>query len=189
MPSPVGHALGGLIAGGLLRPARAAQVEGGRTRASWHVLATMALLGTLPDIDFLIGRHSRESHSIGAVVVVGLVAWLVARRRTDVGRAFFSGHSPARWAVACALAYASHLVLDWLGSDTSPPIGIQALWPFSPAFYQSDLRVFFAVDRRFWLPGFATNAVLMLVWELVVLTPLAGMVCWLHGLRPTTNDQ
>jgi inner membrane protein len=154
-------------------------------------LGTLALLGALPDIDFLVGRHSRESHSIGAVAAVGLVAWLIARRAPRSPRAVAAGqsHSPAVWAWACALAYASHIMLDWLGSDTSPPIGIQALWPFSNEFYQSGFFFFYAVDRRFWLPGFVSNAMVMLGWELMVLAPLAGAVCWLHGRRPEANDQ
>lgn len=188
MPSPVGHALGGLIAGGLLRPARAG--TGNRERgASLRFLGTMALLGALPDIDFLVGRHSRESHSIGAVAVVGLVAWIVARRATFAPGAVAGGRSPAAWALACALAYASHIMLDWLGSDTSPPIGIQALWPFSGAFYQSSFCFFYAVDRRFWLPGFVSNAMVMLAWELIVLAPLAGAVCWLYGRHAKPTPQ
>ena len=37
----------------------------------------------------------------------------------------------ARLALATGLAYATHTLLDWLGTDASPPIGIMALWPFS----------------------------------------------------------
>ena len=42
-------------------------------------------------------------------------------------------------ACAIALAYASHTLLDWLGTDSSPPIGIMALWPFSRDYYESHL--------------------------------------------------
>lgn len=197
MPSPVGHALAGLIVGGVLRPARWRATNRETAGVSLRALGILALLGALPDIDFLVGRHSRESHSVGAVAVVGLVSWLLSWRamRHPVLQA---GARPAMmWSLACALAYASHILLDWLGSDTSPPIGIQALWPFSHEFYQSGFHVFYAVDRRFWLPGFASNLVVMLAWELLVLAPLAAIACGLHRRRPsarprqapTTNDQ
>ena len=63
--------------------------------------------------------------------------------------------SPAL-ALACAAAVASHVLLDWLGSDTTPPLGVMALWPFTSDFYQSPFFLFMAISRRWWLPGFYT---------------------------------
>jgi inner membrane protein len=133
-------------------------------------------LGTLADIDFLFGRHSHHTHSIGAVAAVFLaVLALVGRRRW-----------PA--ALACAAAYASHLLFDWLGNDTSAPIGILALWPFSEQFFQSRLFLFDAISRRYWLAGFWAHNVRAIAWELTVLVPVVLLVGWLRRRTPGTND-
>ena len=60
----------------------------------------------------------------------------------------------AALAAMFAMAVGSHALLDWLGTDTSAPIGIMALWPFSGAYYESDAHVFMAVSRRYWLEEF-----------------------------------
>ena len=80
-------------------------------------------LGAAPDLDLLVGAHSTYTHSLGAVVLTAIAA--------------LCGRAGARLAVACAAAVASHVLLDWLGSDTTPPLGIMALWPFTREFYQS----------------------------------------------------
>lgn len=144
---------------------------------------TVAVLGVLPDIDFLVNRHSRETHSLGATVCIAALAWSWGHAWAGL-RPHPTRKQRARWAAACAAAYASHILLDWLGSDTAPPIGIQALWPFTNGFYESDLHVFYAVDRRYWLPGFFESALRTLSWELVVLGPLAVLAWWLAS-QPT----
>ena len=70
MPSPVGHALGGAIVGLVMAPKR----PGSGLSAS---LAPVASPRSLPDIDFAWGGHNRETHSLGAAVIAGLVvfAW------------------------------------------------------------------------------------------------------------------
>jgi hypothetical protein len=83
-------------------------------------------------------------------------------------------------AVGIGAAWASHILLDWLGSDTSPPIGIMALWPFSWEYYQSSLCVFDAISRRYWLRHefFAGNLRAVLK-ELAILVP----TLWLVSMR------
>jgi hypothetical protein len=70
------------------------------------------------------------------------------------------------------------VLLDWLGSDDTPPIGIMALWPLTDGFYQSDLYWFMAISRRYWLPGFWTHNLTAVFWEVVLLAPLAGVMVW-----------
>ena len=132
-----------------------------------------AALGPLADIDFLFGIHSRQTHSIGAALAVLVVclAWASLRAAPhDRGRT--SAAARFRLAVACASAYGSHVLFDWMGNDTTPPIGIMALWPFSDAFYQSDLFVFDAISRRWWLAGFWTHNVLAVGREVLIVLPL-----------------
>src|SRR5262249_40103231 len=84
-----------------------------------------------------------------------------------------------RWpaiAVGVAAAWSSHILLDWLGNDTSPPIGIMALWPFSDGYYQSSLLLFDAISRRYWLPQeFIWGNLRAVAKEVLILGPIAWL--------------
>ena len=181
MPSPVGHFLGGVGAGlavvALAAPSanrsegaiRAELHSAVRRMRSFRWLMILGVLGARPDVDFLFGTHSTYTHSIGATGTIGCVAAVVARR--------------ARWVTAMAIgaAYASHVALDWLGSDSVSPIGVMALWPLSSAFFQSDLHFFPPVRREYWLDGFIVHTMRTLVFELVTLGSIAALVFWRTG--------
>jgi membrane-bound metal-dependent hydrolase YbcI (DUF457 family) len=126
-------------------------------------------LGAAPDLDLLAGLHSMYTHSVGAAALVAAIAFIVRRPRS------------ARWALACGAALASHILLDWLGSDTTPPIGIMALWPFSTAFYQSPFWIFPAVSRRFGEWSFLTQNLRAVVKELVILLPITAGIAWVRS--------
>ena len=159
MPSPIGHALAGVIAGSLVSPARTNRMPR---------IAAYAAAGMAADLDLLVGVHSGASHGIGAALILGLVTWVILRRADARGRAIA--------ACATATAYASHTLLDWLGTDSSPPIGIMALWPFSHEYFESPWHVFMAISRRYWLPEFWRFNLLALGRELLILVPLALIV-------------
>jgi inner membrane protein len=159
MPSPIGHAIAGVIVGSLVSPRRDNGVR---------AIAAYAAAGMAADLDLLVGAHSGPSHGIGAALIVGAVTWAILRRA--------HAHRRAIAACALALAYASHTLLDWLGTDSSPPIGIMALWPFSYQYYESPWHVFMAISRRYWLPEFWTFNRLALGRELLILVPLAMLV-------------
>jgi LexA-binding, inner membrane-associated putative hydrolase len=165
MPSPVAHVIAGVTAGWLVagRPK-----EPGTFGREALVLGA---LGALPDLDLLFGAHSGPTHSLGAALVVGILAGCVQLAR--LRRPGHAGLSPLVLAVACSAAYGSHALLDWLGTDTSPPIGIMALWPFSAAHYESDAHIFMAISRRYyhgWM--FVRHNAMALVRELMILVPL-----------------
>lgn len=186
MPSSVGHALGGVIAGWMVSGAppvslrrrlrkddAAAAVAGpghsGGVRR-WLPTLAFALLGAAPDLDLLFGTHSTYTHSVGAVLIVGVLAWCLAR--ASVGwrdRALLL-------ALGAAAAYGSHVFFDWMGSDRSAPVGIMALWPLTDTFYQSDAFFFMPVSRRYWQPGFLAYTLRVVVFELMVLLPVALLV-------------
>ena len=95
VPSPIGHALGASRwRGPSRRPTCRATTAGGRPsssrRSRWR-----------RDLDLLIGRHSAETHSLGAALIVAAIAawqrWPVARRRWRIGLAVFPrlGVAPA----------------------------------------------------------------------------------------------
>jgi LexA-binding, inner membrane-associated putative hydrolase len=168
MPSPLGHALGGIAAGGI--------AAGARLRRDVWLLAA---LGMLADCDLLFGAHSGPTHSIGAAFVVALAVFVVARIR----------RSPAATRVAAAafLAYGSHPLLDWLGNDSSPPLGIMALWPFSREHYESSLHVFMATSRRYWQgEAFWRQNLAAVAREIAILAPAAIAVWWM-SMRTTRS--
>ena len=165
MPSPIGHALGGVIVGLATPDPRPAA----RQR---HVLLC-AVVACLPDLDFLWGRHNMETHSLGFAVLIGL--------------AVFAWRRSARVAAACTLAVVSHVLFDWLGSDTTPPLGVVALWPLSHEFYFANAFVFEAISRRYWLPNFVTHNLLAVAREVAILLPIAGVVWWWRRSTRTAN--
>jgi membrane-bound metal-dependent hydrolase YbcI (DUF457 family) len=178
MPSPVGHALGGFAVGWLVTRS---------SRLDRPLLAAVifAALGVIADADLVFpGTHRLYSHSIGAVGLVGLLAALSLRA---AGRRVSEPADRLLLVVAAAAAYASHVLLDWMADDGSPPLGICALWPFSNTFFQSDLHLFPPVERRYWLPIFWTRNLHALGRELLVLAPLALFALFVHRPRATTR--
>jgi membrane-bound metal-dependent hydrolase YbcI (DUF457 family) len=180
MPSPVGHALAGvivgLLAGGRTRHAHQTAVETpGRPHAirrGWlpalfsRTVLLAAAAAVAPDLDFLWGRHNMETHSLGMAALAGLgvVAWT---RGGDL-----------RLGMVVALAWASHVLFDWLGSDTTPPLGVMALWPLSGEFYFAHAYVFEAISRRTHLPNFWSHNLWAVMLELLLLLPLAALAAW-----------
>jgi inner membrane protein len=155
MPSPLGHALAGAAAGLLVA---------GHHPRPLLLAAACAVVACLPDLDLLSSRHSGATHSIGLVATAGLV--------------FYAGNRNRRIALAAAAAYGSHVLFDWMGRDTSPPLGVMALWPFSSEFYISPFPVLEPVSRRYWLPGFWAHTARVAVLELLLFGSLAGFAWW-----------
>lgn len=145
--------------------------------------AVFAAAGAAADLDLLAGAHSGPAHGLGAAVIAGALAWLWIRR----ARSLWMPANAERFAAAVAAAYASHTLLDWLGTDTSAPIGIMALWPISHEYYESRLHVFMAISRRYWLPEFWTYNLRALARELLILVPIVGIVAYV--CRPRSLDR
>jgi membrane-bound metal-dependent hydrolase YbcI (DUF457 family) len=162
MPSPIGHALAGIAAGWIVAPPPRER------RAMLGRAAGYGLVAASPDLDLLVGAHSGPTHGLGAALLAGATAWLFLRsaRRSRA----------ARVALAITAAYASHTLLDWLGTDTSPPIGIMALWPFSRAYFEYPWHVFMAISRRYWLREFWVYNLRALARELLILVPIVWTV-------------
>jgi len=179
MPSPIGHCLAGLSVAWSLHPLGPIRRLAPRARA--RLVLACAALPVLPDLDILVGAHRGPSHSLGVALIVAMVAAAVAGRKRLPPSAVTSV------ALMCGLAYATHLLLDWLGRDSSTPVGLMALWPWSSTFYHSGADVFFDVERRYWLVDrFIFGNMRAIGWEVVVLLPLAGLAWWVGEGRRTT---
>jgi membrane-bound metal-dependent hydrolase YbcI (DUF457 family) len=169
MASPIGHALAGLaVAWGadLRSPNRSAP------RTGTALTLTCVALAAAPDLDLLItGFHRTATHSLLSVVLVALVAALITARASRA-QARPSGHV-VRVAVLCAVAWASHIGVDWISADLSNPQGMQILWPFADTWFISGWDIFPGTERRRLLsgPSLRLNA-LALVTELVVMAPI-----------------
>jgi membrane-bound metal-dependent hydrolase YbcI (DUF457 family) len=187
MPSPFGHSLAGLAvawAADLLPGERAWRVA--PATASWYrragngLTAACALLAIAPDLDLGFTTHRTYTHSVGAVIVVGLIAFAIAD-----WRARHAGAPKARRRVGlmCAAAYASHLLLDWLGVDLYPPPGLQVLWPFDSGWYISGLDLFGQTRREhlFTWPVIEQN-LLAIAQEMAILVPVSAAL-WLVRVK------
>jgi inner membrane protein len=171
MPSPIGHTLAGLAAGWLSEPAPPQSNRTGLRSILTPFALWCAFVAAIPDADLLIPHfHRSASHSLTVTALILIIAVVVTgkvtRRRAWV------------FAAALAGAHASHLLLDWLGTDRFPPPGIQVFWPFSDRFYISGLDIFPPVERRLLRPeaiGINARAAL---WELLIMGPIAG-IAWL----------
>lgn len=155
MPSPVGHALGGAIVNLLVAPkARGAWGVGLGAWGSGLVIAA----AVAPDIDFAWAGHNRQTHSLGAAVIAGLVVFAWKRN--------------PRLAIAVAMSWSTHVLFDWLGSDDTPPLGVMALWPLNSNFYFANAFVFEAISRRYWLDNFIPHNAWAVIKEVLILGPV-----------------
>jgi len=174
MPSPLGHALAGLATAW-----GADAVNGTRRRAPRRSVDSLTVacvvLAAIPDVDLLFHAHRSFTHSVTAVALVLIISAAVTGQVT----------SERRWRVSgtCAAAYATHLLLDWLATDTYFPYGIQALWPFSREWFISGWNLFPQTERLrlFSRSTIETNLIAM-AWEAAMLAPIV-VVAWLVRVK------
>lgn len=198
MPSPLGHALGGVIVALVLAPPplpyegqhkahhgreRHGEIRTLRLRVFrglrvapewWPMVGWCAVAACLPDLDFTWGRHNMETHSVGFALMLG--AATLARRRS------------AKAALACALAVSTHVLFDWLGSDDVAPLGVMALWPLTSEFFYSDAWLFGAISRHYWRSDFVSQNVLAVLRELLILGPFVAALWFYRREKFATNN-
>lgn len=133
MCTPVGHSLCGVLVWTLLvLPARNTLHYLWRwTRRQWEGLALAVFMANLCDLDYLPGIftgdlnawHYMYTHSVGWIILAGAgtcLVWKALQPATE-----------DKYFTLVFVALLSHLLLDWLTVDLSPPQGILAWWPFS----------------------------------------------------------
>ena len=166
MPSPLGHALAGLTVHLLTARDRADVLRG--ARAFTIVAAALA-----PDLDLLLkyvdgqNHHQGASHSLGAALLAGLVVSLVGAWRRD--------ERPVWMGLLAMMGWGSHVLLDYLGRDTHPPIGLLALWPVADGYYKFPWPVFLDIGRSFEWTAILHNSIAV-AWELVILLPIPALL-------------
>jgi hypothetical protein len=122
-----------------------------------------------PDLDLLFrfvdGRnhHNNETHSLGAALLAGFLAAVLLPRLRYL--------RPFALAAVTAVAWGSHVLLDYLNRDTNPPIGIMAFWPWSRAYFKIPWPIFLDIGRTLeWATVW--NNLVAAAWEACVLLPL-----------------
>jgi inner membrane protein len=127
MPSPVGHSLTGY----LIYRATAK----GDANERWWTFALYLVAANIPDLDFIPGLlvgepgryHHGVSHSLGFAILFGLALSLTLA-------AFKLGDGIQNFVIFFSL-YFSHVLLDYLSTDTSFPYGVPLFWPLSKEYY------------------------------------------------------
>ena len=172
MPSPLAHTIAGLTVH--VATARDEEELFDLRRAFVFVFAANA-----PDLDFLLnlfdGRnhHQQETHSVGFAALCALAGALLFR--------LWRWPRPFALGLSAGAAWLTHVVLDFLNSDTNPPIGLMALWPFSHEYYKFAWPLFLDIGRTFsWRT--VRNNLLAAAWESVVLLPVLWLA-WRLGRR------
>jgi membrane-bound metal-dependent hydrolase YbcI (DUF457 family) len=174
MPSPIGHALGGLAVAFVMGYPSVAGVI--RRLDTWKLPLICALLAVIPDVDLVLPvAHRSATHSLVAVALVSIVSIAVT--------GWVTGRVSGRIVLACTLAYATHLFLDWLNVDTNPPRGIQVLWPFDDRWFISNLDLFPRIERRRpFSPETMAGNLWAAVIEILIMVPVAWLA-WRAGRR------
>ena len=171
MSTPVGHFLLGAAIGAAIRPQRA-----------WARAAMIGgACGVAADLDFLPGLvlgdaarfHNAFTHSLAFAAAAGV---LLALARSD---------DRGRWLLLGATAFASHLLLDYLTFDDSPPFGIPLFWPWISGRFTSPQPVFDNVVRSGGAAMIRHNLRVAGI-ELLLLLPVAAATCW---WRHRTSDR
>jgi membrane-bound metal-dependent hydrolase YbcI (DUF457 family) len=185
MPSPVGHLIAGAAVGWAaeaLPPLRervhAIRDRGGAVPTVTPLVLACAALALAPDFDILLASHRTYTHSIGAAVFAAVLGAAIARYR---------GTAPLAVGLACGFAVGSHIVLDWLGHDGTPPFGLMALWPFTTSWVYSGADLFADVSRSYWKPEeFIFKNAVSVAREVAILAPPAALAWWVRQ-RPAPS--
>ena len=138
-------------------------------RARWLQVALLVVIGSLPDLDLVLGTHSARTHSIGAALIAGACAALV---NLPVAR------TRSRIFLVVAAAWVSHPLLDFFGEDSSPPIGVMLFWPFTTAYFHAPFVLFGSIYRNYHAPGFITHNAVSAAREVAILLPILLIVWW-----------
>lgn len=178
MPSPVGHTLAGLCGFILV-----SQYVAPRQRL--QLLLGSVFIANMPDLDILPGLllgnpssfHRQGTHSLTAAAVTEVIVALLAKR-WKLRR--------IQWGIWAAGVYTSHIFLDMLLDDPSPPFGVQALWPFLKTYFISPITVFASFDYFDPAQGMVRTMLsahnfLTVLQEIVLLLPFVWLAWYFFG--------
>jgi len=145
----------------------------------------LGVIACLPDLDILPGLifsdlsrfHHGASHGLMAATVFSLLGslslgWRSLRSMVPLFLLFF-------------LLYTSHIVLDFLTSDTGAPYGIPLFWPWISNFYQSPWPLLPNVQHT-RAPLLSGHNLLLIAQEVLLFLPLYRLT---KTLRTSTQPR
>ncbi len=185
MASPVAHSLIG-IALGLIRflPRYRHWSElGGQFRALWQPLLFCVLLANAPDVDYFFGLfrgdanyyHQTVTHTLLWIGLTSMAIWAYGRCR----------ERQAAWLTLGLLValLGSHLLIDWLTVDRSPPIGLALFWPFSPRTAHAAFSFFPPPAKQSLAALCSLHNLRLILVETSITLPLVIIVLWCKRRR------
>lgn len=180
MPSSIAHSLAGYVI------YRATSED--TSRIEWRRLFFYCICSNLPDLDFIPGFllgapnkfHHGVSHSLGFALGFGFCMSLILL--------FVKNQGVLRNFIIFFGLYFSHVLLDLLSYDSSPPYGVPALWPITDNYYISPLLIFLDIQRgqvseTFIRSLFNFHNFLAILIEVVVFLPLVVIVSFFSRNR------
>jgi inner membrane protein len=178
MPLPIAHSMMGYA---ISEVAEAANVR--LTNKKWLNVSIFVTLANLPDSDFLPGfllgepnrYHQWFTHSLGFAALAGLCGGLIYWRQKNENSDRFGLHG-----IFIGLAVLSHLVLDLLTWDSSPPKGMMLFWPFDKNHYDVRWDLFLACQRdntsaTFFSSLFSPYNLKVVLREFLIMAPIVGL--------------
>jgi inner membrane protein len=147
-----------------------------------YLLLGSVVIANLPDLDLvpvlffgdISSLHRQWTHSLVAAVGFGLLMGVLARWWKADG-IFYGAWSGA--------VYLSHVLLDMLLDDPSPPHGVQLLWPFSESYFMSPYTPFNSFSYRIPQVGIVMmflqpHNLATMAREVVLMTPWVGLAAY-----------
>ena len=179
MPTPVAHTLAG---GAVWLLARG--------RGDLILLILLVFAACAADLDFALNfltgenYHHYFTHSIALSGIFSIAMYGVARAAKR--------ERPGRDALLAGFAYLTHLFLDSFSKDTTPPYGMEMLWPFSERFVHAPVTLFSDVQRGTLAKLFSLHNWKSVGLEVLLVGPIFLGVWWWtrpRGARPTSHSE
>ena len=152
-------------------------------RRRWLLVGSLVIT-SLADFDVFAGLlvgdprifHHQASHSLAVALLFGLLMGGLANlwKLNGIG-----------WGIWGGGLYLSHIVLDLLVNDPTPPFGIQLLWPISDAYFISPITPFGGFHYYDPAKGMARTILgfdnfMLILQEIVFIAPFAALA-WFFG--------
>jgi inner membrane protein len=148
-----------------------------------YLLLSSILISNLPDLDLaprllfsdISSLHRQWTHSLVAALGFGLVMGVLGRwwKRDGIFYGIWGG-----------AVYLSHIVLDMLLDDPSPPHGVQLFWPFSDSYFMSPYTPFTSFSYSnsgigFFMMFFLPHNLATMARELILMVPWVGLAAYI----------
>ncbi len=171
MPTPIGHSMAGAAI-------YVASTKGKHLLRSWKWLVVCMVFAALADIDFLpalFGRidianrvHRGPTHTLLFALVISGVVYGTLRILGKPG--------VVRATSLVFLCMASHLILDVLGKDSRPPLGIPILWPLEKQSLKVPVEIFPYLRKDTYAELFGPHNIGVLAYEILLFGTLIFVV-------------